>query len=75
MLVHDSNLTFLRQIGMGNIPPTLLDYCKEVGVGITQEEAQRLACPRVLTPLQQELMSWHHRLYHLPFNIIFMLAK
>jgi hypothetical protein len=37
-----------------------LDYCREVGIGITQEQAQRLACPRALTPQQLELMSWHH---------------
>ncbi len=27
-----------------------LNYCKEVGIGITQEQAQRLACPQALTP-------------------------
>ena len=74
-LVHDSNLSFLQQMSMSNIPSTPLDYCKEVGTGISQDEAQRLARPRTLTPLQQELMSWHHRLYHLPFRRIFMLAK
>ena len=52
-----------------------LDYCQEVGIGISQEQAQRLAYPRTLSPQQQELMSWHHRLYHLPFHRIFMLAK
>ena len=31
--------------------------------------------PRALSPQQQELMSWHHSLYHLPFHRIFMLAK
>jgi hypothetical protein len=52
-----------------------LDYCKEVGIGITQEQAQRLACPRALTPQQQERMSWYHCLYNLPFNRILMLTK
>ncbi len=46
-----------------------------MGIGITQEQAQRLACPQALTPQQQVLMSWHHCLYHLPFNRILMLAK
>ena len=40
-----------------------------------QEQAQRLAYPRSLTPEQQELMSWHHRLYHLPFHKMLTLAK
>ena len=73
--VPDSNLAFLNQIDMGNIPSSPLDHYKEVGQGLSKAEAQRLAHPRVLTPLQQELMSWHHRVYHLPFCIIFMLAK
>jgi hypothetical protein len=73
--VHDSNISFLNQIDMMNIPSTPLDYCKEVGIGLTKEEAQILARPRTLTPLHQELMSWHNRLYHLPFHRIFALAK
>ena len=73
--VHDSNISFLQQIGMSNIPSTPLDYCREVGRGLSKDEAQRLARPRTLIPLQQELMSWHHRLYHLSFHILFRLAK
>jgi hypothetical protein len=73
--VDQSHLSFTNQIGFENIPQTPLNYSKEVGIGITQEQAQRLACPRASTPQQQELMSWHHHLYHLPFNRILMLAK
>jgi len=62
-------------MGMHNIPSTPLEYCKEVGFRLTKEEAQRLARPRTLAPLQQELMSWHHKLYHLPFCIILILAN
>jgi hypothetical protein len=60
---------------LGNIPRTPLDYCKEVGKGITKEEAGNLAQPRILIPLQQELMDWHHHLYHLSFPKIFCLAE
>jgi hypothetical protein len=66
--VDQSHLSFTNQIGFENIPQTPLYYCKEVGIGITQEQ-------RAMTPQQQELMSWHHCLYHLPFNRILMLAK
>jgi hypothetical protein len=52
-----------------------LNYCQEVGIGITQKQARQLACPRALTPQQQGLMSWNYCLYHLPFNRIQMLAK
>ena len=58
-----------------NIPSTPLDYLNEVGKGISQEEAQRLARPTTLSPAQQELLSWHHRLYHLSFPMIFKLAR
>ncbi len=73
--VDQCHLSLLNQIGFENIPKTPLDYCQEVGIGISQEQAQRLAYPRTFSPHQQELMSWHHRLYHLPFHRIFMLAK
>ncbi|KAL7546945.1 LOW QUALITY PROTEIN: hypothetical protein ACHAWF_014538, partial [Thalassiosira exigua] len=74
-VVHDHHLTHQHQMSMTNIPATPLDYCKEVGKSLSKEEAQRLARPRTLSPIQQELMSWHHRLYHLPFHKIFQLAK
>jgi hypothetical protein len=73
--IDQSHLSVIKQIEFENIPQTPLDYCKEVGIGITQEQAQQLACPIALTPQQQELMSWHHCLYHLPFDRILMLAK
>ena len=44
--VPDSNLAFLQQMGMHNIPSTPLEYCKKVGVRLTKEEAQRLAHPQ-----------------------------
>jgi hypothetical protein len=57
-----------------NVPSTPFDYRREVGIGISKEVAQELAYPRVLTPSQQELLSWHNRLYHLPFNCLIQLA-
>ncbi len=58
-----------------NIPSTPLDYCGEVNVGLSKEDAQRLAYPRTLSLAQQKLLSWHHCLYHLPFAHLFQLAK
>ena len=57
---------------MSNTP---LEYRNEVVTGLTLGEAQALARPRNLSPLQQEFMSWHHRLYHLPYRILFWLAS
>ncbi len=73
--IDQSHLSLIHQIGFENIPQTPVNYCHEVGIGITQEQTQQLACPGALTPQQQDLMSWHYCLYHLPFNRILMLAK
>ena len=70
-----SHVRFLEQPHFSNIPSTPLDYQNEVGIGISKEEAQELAYPRILLPSQQELLSWHHRLYHLPFARLFQLAR
>ena len=72
--VHDFHLCIKHQPDLSNIHSTLLDYCKEVGCGITREEADQLAHPRILSLIQQELMDWHHQLYHLLFPKIFCLA-
>ena len=70
-----SNVKFLEQPDFGNLPSTPLDYCREVSVRISKEEAQQLAYPRTISPAQQELLSWHYRLYHLLFPRLFQLAK
>ncbi len=69
--VHDPHLCLKLQAELSNILRTPLDYCKDVGKGITKEEAENLARPRILLLLQQELMDWHHCLYYLSFPKIF----
>ena len=69
--VHDAHLCLKLQADLSNIPKTPLDYCKEVSKGISKEEAEALARLRFLTPILQDLMDWHHRLYHLSFPKIF----
>ena len=58
--VYDSNLQLLDQPRLSNMPNTPLGYRKEVGTGLALDEAQALSRPRILSPLQQEFMSWHH---------------
>jgi len=48
--VHDAHLRLKMQADLTNIPRTPLDYCKEVDQGISKEEAEALARPRLLTP-------------------------
>ena len=73
--VYDSNLQLLHQPSFLNMPNTPLDYRNEVVTGIKLDEAQALSRRRTLSPLQQEFMSWHHRLYHLPYRILFRLSS
>jgi hypothetical protein len=73
--VHDAHLYLKLQANLLNTPKTPLDYCKEFGRGITKEEAEVLAHPQIVTPIQQELMDWYHCLHHLLFPKIFHLAK
>ena len=72
---NNINLQLLDQPYFSNIPKTPLDYRNEVGSDLSLQEAQDLARPHTLSPLQQELMSWHHLLYHTPFRILLCLAK
>ena len=65
---------YMDQPNLSNIPKTPQDYCNEVGIGLTFKEVQELVYPCVLMPTQQELMSRHHRLYHLLFWRLFQLA-
>jgi hypothetical protein len=73
--VHDAHLHLKLQADLSNIPRTPLDNCCKVGRGISKEEAEALARPQILTPLQQELMGLHHCLYHLSFSKLFRLAE
>ena len=70
-----SRVSFLDQPDFSNVSSTPLDYPKEVGIGISKEVAQELAYRCLLTPSQQELLSWHNQLYHLLFNRLFQLAR
>ena len=75
LAVNDSYLQLLDQPDFSNIPKTTLDYRNEVVKGLYLEEAQYFSIQSALYPLQQELMSWHHQLYHLPYRILYILAS
>ena len=73
--VHDSTLVAELQPSFNNIPSSPMDFQREIGLGVSQQEAQELARPQQLTPIQQELLGWHHRLYHMDFKHLFRLAR
>lgn len=57
-----------------NVPQTPLDYCKEIK-DISAEDLKKIVYPRKLSPLQQEFLSWHNRLFHMPFYRMHKLVK
>ena len=73
--IQNSNLQLIDQPDLSNLPKTPLDNKNKVGTGLTLQESQALALPRTLSPMQQETMIWHPRLYHLPFRILFCLIS
>ena len=75
LTVNDLYIRLKLQTELSNTPSTPLAFRNEVDVGLSKEEAQSLVRPRILTAIQQELMDWHHRLYHLYFPKIFRLAE
>ena len=75
IVVDESRLLKLHQPDLTNIPSTPLDYQQEIKNGyLPAEDAKILAHQRMLSPIQQLLMDWHHRLYHLQIRRMFMLA-
>ena len=63
-----------EQPEIANIPVTTKDY-KNVTSVLSDEELDKLAHPQSLTPQEQEFLDVHHRLFHLPFTIMFRLSK
>ena len=60
LTAHNINLQITDQRYFSNMPKTPLPYRNEVGTCILLEEVQALAIPLTISPLQQELMIWHH---------------
>ena len=53
LTVHDSYLRLKLQTDLSNIMSTPPTFRNKFDVGISKEEAQALARPRILTPIQQ----------------------
>eukprot|EP00956_Cyclotella_meneghiniana_P029977 scaffold74389_cov38-Cyclotella_meneghiniana.AAC.4 len=70
-----SHLTLMDQADLTNIPLDAESYCKEVSEGLTEQDIAMMARPKVLTPLQQEFMHLHEKMYHTPFHVMIRLAR
>lgn len=63
-------LTRPEQPEIPYIPTTINEYCNFEST-LTDEQTYL----RILTPHKQEFIDMHHQLFHLPFTIMFRLAK
>jgi hypothetical protein len=74
ILVDLETLNFIENFDIASIPQTLADYiCKSEPV--TPSQLEHILYPKVLSPLQEEMMSHHTRLHHLPFPNLIAMAE
>ena len=59
---------------IGWIPTTIPDK-KEAATTLSEEDISRMTNPVTLSPLQEEFLALHERLWHLPFSGMFRLVK
>lgn len=62
------------QPDIASIPITQEDYSTK-SQHLSAKDCDHIANPTVLSPEQQELMSYHNHLYHLPFSILIQMAS
>ena len=55
--------------------PTTLPEKKEAASNLTKKEIGDITNPVSLSPLQEEFVNLHERLWHLPFTVMFRLVK
>ncbi len=56
------------------IPSTVPEY-RASAADLDEEQLQQIKSPVKLSPLQEEWLSLHERLWHLPFSVMFHLCK
>ncbi len=66
ILIDIETLNFMENPDIALIPETSEDYLWECMV-ITPSQLEHILHPKALSPLQEEMMSHHYQLHHLPF--------
>ena len=55
--------------------PTTLTKVQDADKQLSDQDLTSILHPRSLNPAEQEFIDMHHRLFHLPYSIIFRLSK
>jgi hypothetical protein len=74
ILVDPETLNFIKNPDIASIPETVEDYNPE-SKNISPLQLQNLLFPKSLSPLQEEMLSHHNWLHHMPFPKFIVMAQ
>ncbi len=74
IVVDPVTLNFIENPDIASIPQTSEEYCLEFEK-IKPLQIEHLLSPQSLSPLQEELMSYHNQLHHLPWPKLMTMAE
>jgi hypothetical protein len=74
LLVDPETLNFIENPNIASIPQTLEEYCRDC-MNIKPSNLQHILNPKMLSLLQEEMMSHHCHLYHLHFPKLIVMAE
>jgi hypothetical protein len=74
MMVAPELLNFIENPDIASIPQTILDYYEECQY-LELSDLEKIVQPQALSPLQEEMMSYHCRLHHTPFPKLIIMAE
>jgi hypothetical protein len=74
ILVDIETLNFTENPDIASIPEASKDYFRECAV-MTPSQLEHILHPKVLSPIQEEMMSHCYQLHHLPFPQLIVMAE
>jgi hypothetical protein len=74
ILVDPETLNFIENPDIALIPQTSSDYVQD-SANITPSQMEHIMYPKALSPLQEEIMSHHTWLHHLPWPKLITMAE
>ncbi len=74
MMVAPELLNFIKNPDIASIPQTFSDYYEECQY-LEPSDLEKIVQPQALSPLQEEMMSYHCRLHHTLFPKLIIMAE
>jgi hypothetical protein len=74
LLVDPETLNFIKNLDIASIPQTSEEYCRDC-TNIKPSNLQHILNPKMLSLLQEEMMSHNYCLHHLHFPKLIVMAK